>query len=250
MTARRSWIFGWIFGALGVLLVSLASWAVMQAQAPPAARSLAAMVPSGPVLMLEAQDFSRLLGDWNQSSEKQQWLASDNYRMFSRSRLFYRLSEAHNEFAAAAGFSPDMSLVESIAGTESVLALYDIGELRFLYITRLGSARTLENMLWQSRANFEPRNAAGHDYFVRTDPQSGRQAAFASTDEYLLLATAEEPLAQALDFAVGPGRGGGGQRRLVPRRGASVRRSRRTAPDAQHGRARTQPAFPILLGPR
>jgi hypothetical protein len=86
-----------------------------------------------------------------------------------------------------------------------VLALYDIGELRFLYITRLGSARALENMLWQSRANFEPRNAAGHDYFVRTDAQSGRQAVFAATDEYLLLATAEEPLAQALTLLAGQG---------------------------------------------
>ena len=201
MTARRSWVLaGW-----AAVLLGLASWALMQAQAPSAGGGLAEIVPSGPVLMLEAPDFSSLLQDWNNSSEKQQWLASANYQMFSRSRLFFRLTEAHNEFTAAAGFSPDMSLVESIAGSESVLALYDIGELRFLYITRLGSARALENMLWQSRANFEPRNAAGHDYFVRTDAQSGRQAVFAATDEYLLLATAEEPLAQALTLLAGQG---------------------------------------------
>jgi hypothetical protein len=201
MTARRSWVLaGW-----AVVLLGLASWALMQAQAPSAGGGLAEIVPSGPVLMLEAPDFSSLLQDWNNSSEKQQWLASANYQMFSRSRLFSRLTEAHNEFTAAAGFSPGMSLVESIAGSESVLALYDIGELRFLYITRLGSARALENMLWQSRANFEPRNAAGHDYFVRTDAQSGRQAVFAATDQYLLLATAEEPLAQALTLLAGQG---------------------------------------------
>jgi hypothetical protein len=198
MNTRRSWMLA----GLGVLLLSLASWALMQA---PPGRPLSAIVPSGPVVVLEAQDFSRLLQDWNGSSEKQRWLDSPNYRTFSRSRLFYRLSEAHSEFTAAAGFSADMPLVESIAGTESALALYDIGELRFLYITRLGSARALENMLWQSRANFEPRNAAGRDYFVRTDAQSGRQAAFAATDEYLLLATAEAPLAQALTLLAGQG---------------------------------------------
>jgi hypothetical protein len=185
------------------LLLSLASWALMQA--PPAGRALAEIIPSGPVLVLEARDFSRLLGDWNSSSEKPRWLDSANYQMFSRSRLFYRLTEARNEFTAAAGLSPDMPLVESIAGTESALALYDIGELRFLYVTRLGSARALENMLWQSRANFEPRNAAGRDYYLRTDAQSGRQAAFAATDEYLLLATSEEPLAQALTLLGGQG---------------------------------------------
>jgi hypothetical protein len=199
MSTRRSWIFA----GLGGFLASLASWALMQA--PPAGRPLAEIIPSGAVLVLEARDFSRLLGDWNSSPEKPQWLDSANYQMFSRSRLFYRLTEARNEFTAAAGLPPDMALVESIAGTESALALYDIGELRFLYITRLGSARALENMLWQSRANFEPRNAAGRDYYLRTDAQSGRQAAFAATDEYLLLATAEEPLAQALTLLVGQG---------------------------------------------
>jgi hypothetical protein len=199
MSTRRSWIFA----GLGGFLASLASWALMQA--PPAGRPLAEIIPSGAVLVLEARDFSRLLGDWNSSPEKPQWLDSANYQMFSRSRLFYRLTEARNEFTAAAGLPPDMALVESIAGTESALALYDIGELRFLYITRLGSARALENMLWQSRANFEPRNAAGRDYYLRTDAQSGRQAAFAATDEYLLLATAEEPLAQALTLLAGQG---------------------------------------------
>jgi hypothetical protein len=186
----------WILAGFSAVLLSVASWALMQA--PPATRSLAEILPSGPVLVLEAQDFSSLLADWNGSAEKQQWLDSANYDMFSRSRLFYKLGEAHKEFAAAAGFSPGMELVESIAGTESSLALYDIGDLRFLYVTRLGSARALENMLWQSRANFEPRNAAGSDYYIRTDAQSGRQAVFAATDDYLLLATAEEPLAQAL----------------------------------------------------
>ncbi len=192
MRTRHSWILAAFLAAL----LSVASWALMQA--PPASRPLAEILPSGPLLVLEAQDFSRLVQDWNASAEKQQWLGSANYEMFSRSRLFYRLTEARNEFAAAAGFSPDMALVESIAGTESALALYDIGDLRFLYVTRLGSARALENMLWQSRANFEPRNSAGSEYYIRTDAESGRQAVFAATDDYLLLATAEEPLAQAL----------------------------------------------------
>ena len=243
MTARRSWVLaGW-----AAVLLGLASWALMQAQAPSAGGGLAEIVPSGPVLMLEAQDFSSLLQDWNNSSEKQQWLASANYQMFSRSRLFFRLAEAHNEFTAAAGFSPDMSLVESIAGSESVLALYDIGELRFLYITRLGSARALENMLWQSRANFEPRNAAGHDYFVRTDAQSGRQAVFAATDEYLLLATAEEPLAQALTLLAGQGGAAAASDAWYHDAVQASAWPRGPAPDAEHGGAGAQPALPLLL---
>ena len=54
-----------------------------------------------------------------------------------------RLGEAQEQFAEAAGFAPDMSLVNSIAGGQSAIAIYDIGELEFLYVTRMPSARIL-----------------------------------------------------------------------------------------------------------
>jgi hypothetical protein len=136
------------FGIAGTALV----------QVPPPGAPLARYLPPGALLTIEARDFGALLRDWNGSNEKALWLASDNYRAFVRSRLLLRLEESQVEFAQAAGVSPDLPLVESIAGSESALGLYDIGSLQFLYITRLGSARAVENALWQSRANFEPRS--------------------------------------------------------------------------------------------
>ena len=187
--------------ACGLLVLALAASALMQvpASAPPLTR----FVPSGPLLVLEARDFSSLLADWNASREKPLWLGSTNYQVFSRSKLFLRLQEAHKEFTAAAGFTPDMSLVESIAGAESVLALYDVGKIEFLYISKLPSARRLQSLLWQTRASFEPRNVAGSAYYVRVEPKSGRIIAFAATDDYLLLATSEDPLAEALKLLAG-----------------------------------------------
>ena len=187
--------------ASGLLVLALAASALMQvpASAPPLAR----FVPSGPLLVLEARDFSSLLAGWNASREKPLWLESANYQVFSRSKLFLRLQEAHKEFTAAAGFTPDMSLLESIAGAESVLALYDVGKIEFLYITKLPSARRLQSILWQTRASFEPRNVAGSAYYVRVEPKSGRIIAFAATDDYLLLATSEDPLAGALKLLAG-----------------------------------------------
>jgi hypothetical protein len=81
---------------------------------------------------VEARDLSVLLRDWNTSQEKRLWLASSNYEVFSRTRLFMRLGEAQQQFAETAGFAPDMSLVNSIAGGQSAAAVYDIGELEFL----------------------------------------------------------------------------------------------------------------------
>ena len=186
---------------LSSTVVALAVWALVQAPAPPA--GLAGYLPPGPLLVLEARDFGALVRGWNASPEKAAWLDSDNHAVFSRSRLYLRLTEAHTEFAAAAGLPASMELLDSVAGSEAALALYDIGNLQFLYITRLPSARALETALWKARSSYETRNAAGFDYFVRTDPASRRVAAFAAAQDYLLLATREDLIAGALTLLAG-----------------------------------------------
>jgi hypothetical protein len=186
--------------ACSALLMALAVWAFSQAQAP---KSLAGYVPAGPLLYLESGDFGALVRDWNASAEKKLWLESASFQVFSRSRLYQRLADAQKEFAAAAGFPADMPLVESIAGGESALAVYNIGKLEFFYITRLETARAVETVLWRTRGSYETRNAAGTNYFVRTDPASRRTAAFAATNDYLLLATREDLIPAALKLLAG-----------------------------------------------
>jgi hypothetical protein len=177
-------------------------WATYRAAAP-AEQPLSKYVPAGPLLYLEAKDFSALLGDWNSSPQKHQWIQSDNYEVFSQSRLFLRLKGASDQFTAAAGLPPDMNFLSQVSGEHSVLALYDIGNLQFLYITYLPSAKSMETMLWQTRAKFEPRSAAGVDFYLRHDPESKREAAFAIAGDYLLLATREDLMASALQLMSG-----------------------------------------------
>jgi len=152
---------------------------------------------------MESPDFATLVHDWNDSPEKKAWLESDNYQAFSRSRLFLRLKDAQEQFAAAAGAPVDMSLLDSIAGRESALALYDIGNLQFLYITRLPADRSMDNALWRGKGNFEPRKVADLSYYVHTEPSKGRLVTFATTSDYLLLATREELMVGALSALSG-----------------------------------------------
>ncbi|MFQ5722881.1 MAG: hypothetical protein ACE5G6_00205 [Terriglobia bacterium] len=187
--------------ALGSVVVLSVS-ALVQVS-PPASRPLSNLLPGGALLVVEAQDFSALVQDWDRSPEKQLWLESDNYQAFSRTRLFLRLRERQEEFAAAAGFPPDMGLLRAMAGRESALGLYDIGNLEFLYVTRMPMARTMESVLWRMRGEYESRESAGRTYFVRVDPESHRVVAFAVTDDHLLVATREELLAAGLALLVG-----------------------------------------------
>jgi hypothetical protein len=189
-----------------LLLVSIvsigASWAAFRALAPEVP-PLSRYVPAGSLLYLQARDFSTLLGDWNSSPQKASWVNSKNYEVYSRSRLFLRLQGAGEQFAAAAGLPADMNFLTQVAGTQSALALYDIGKLEFLYITKLPSASSMQSALWQTRAKFETRSAAGRAFYVRCDPESQREVAFAVNGDYLILATREDLLAGALQLMAG-----------------------------------------------
>ena len=191
-----------------VIVVACAAigWATYLVAAP-AQPPLSEYVPAGALVYLEAKDLSALLGDWNSSAEKKQWLTSDNYEVFSRSRLFLRLKQAGGQFAATAGLPPDMNFLSQVAGERSVFALYDIGNLQFLYITYLPSAKSMQSALWQTRSKFEPRSAGGVNFYLRRDPESQREVAFAVLGDYLLLSTREELMAGALQLMSGkPGR--------------------------------------------
>ena len=191
-----------IFVVLVLSVSGLIGWSLFAPQGAPA-RPLDQLVPEGSMLYIEARDFAPLLKDWNSSTERAQWLKSDNYRVFSTSRLFLRLGEASDQFAAAAGLPPNMEFLSQAAGKESALALYDIGNLEFLYLSHLPSANFLQSKLWQSRSSFQPRTAAGKQFYVRKDDKSGRVVAFAVLDDYLLLATREDLLAGALELMSG-----------------------------------------------
>jgi hypothetical protein len=114
-----------------------------------------------------------------------------------------KLQRAQAEFAAAAGVPPDMDLLANVSGSRSALAIYDIGKLELVYITRLSSERFAGGALWKTRGAFEPRQSSGIDYYLKTDPASKRVAAFAVAKDYVILATQEDLLAGVLSLISG-----------------------------------------------
>ena len=195
--------------ALACLLAALAAGATtayFQLTSAPQP-SLAAFAPPGALLAIESPNFSVLLRAWTGSAEQKRWLAGDDYAAFSRSRLFDRLGQAQSQFAATAGLAPDAKFLDQVAGGQSLLAWYDIGNLQFLYITRLPSAAGTPLLALHDR--FEQRTSGDTAFYVRSqkDADSGqtRTVAFAVRGDYLLLATREDLLANALALMQHPG---------------------------------------------
>ena len=165
--------------------------------------SLSRYFPTGSLVYLEAKDLSALLAAWNGSPQKREWIEGSNYEVFSRSRLLLRLKAASDQFGAAAGFPPDVNFLTQVSGTRSALAIYDIGNLQFLYVTTLPWARSAQTLLWQTRTKFEPRVVAGATFYVRRDPDAKREVAFAVSGDHLLLATRQDLIAGALQLIAG-----------------------------------------------
>lgn len=185
-----------------IAIAVVAIWGGFRAKSAPET-ALSKFVPAEPMLVLQAKDFNALLATWNASAQKKQWVTSTSYEVFSNSRLFLRLKAAGDQFAVAAGIPPDMKFLTQVAGDNSIMAVYDIGKMQFLYITRLPSAQSMQTALWQTRAKFQPRKAGNADFYVRRDPESEREVAFAVSGEHLLLATREDLLAGALQLMAG-----------------------------------------------
>jgi len=194
----RFWKF-WQFGMLVCFGIVIGVWAA--AQVSVARQPLSNWMPAGALLYLESSDFATQLRDWNRSEVKTKWLASKNHEQFLTTRLVLKLKEVYREFSSAAGFEPDLDELETVAGTDTALALYDLGRLDLVYISRLPSAQLGQNVLTRVRADYQSRNAAGESYFVR---QSGnRTAAFAIAGDYVVVSTREDLLATALELIRG-----------------------------------------------
>ena len=183
---------------LGLALVA-GGVAWYQAGNPP--QALARLFPSGALLYLEARDFSHLLSDWNRSGVKQDWLASANYSEFQRSNLFIKLNGVYQAYGAAAGFSPDMATLLSLAGDQSALALYDLQHVQFAYISRLPETKIAQTRLWLTRGTFATREASGVTFYVKSAQDF--TVAFASVKGYLLVSTDEERMAGMLGLLNG-----------------------------------------------
>src|SRR5260370_36126239 len=153
------------FAVILVVLAAcgMATWGLFQTTRTPS-HPLDQLMPQGALLYIEAKDFAGLLKDWNNSQEQAAWLKSDDYRVFSNSRLFLRLTKAADEFAAAAGLRPNGKLLAEAAGTQTAIAISELGNLAVSVLSCLSSGDFTQSSLWQQRNKFQSRAAPGNPF--------------------------------------------------------------------------------------
>lgn len=194
-----------------VILLIAIGWtvALLLQPAPRTRLELARYAPGGALIYIEAQNLNRLLAQWQASSAHRRYGESANWRAFQNSRLYLRLLDRLQPIEAALGFELTEKHLSALAGSQSALVIYDIGNLEMLLITVTTRADALASLLFKQRSAFRQRTLRNQVYYVRegTHPETGEKAAagFAFAQGMLIVASSENLLRRTLTNLTAPG---------------------------------------------
>ncbi|HZS08360.1 MAG TPA: hypothetical protein VFD58_26240 [Blastocatellia bacterium] len=165
--------------------------------------SLAEDCPRGALVYAQFADLPALVRQWDDSSPKQQYLASTSFRQLTGRHLALKLAERWEEFNGAVGFPVDLALLGASADNRAALAVYDIGRLELVLIAPLSAEKVAANRLLQAAGSFEEQELPdGTTYRLReVEADHGRQKqqiAFAAVRGRFVLATSERLLLRAI----------------------------------------------------
>ncbi len=164
--------------------------------------TLANLMPKGAVVYVQSKDLTSQLKAWYLSPAHKRYFASSNYNAFSQSRLFLKFQERVQEFESATGIVLSEDGFASVVGGESALALYDIGELEFVFTTELPQAKLASSILAQKGDKLSTRKTAGITYYLKSMKAEGgaesRTFAVAIVGSRGIVATSEVLMQRAL----------------------------------------------------
>jgi hypothetical protein len=177
----------WLAAALAA--ISLAAW---RASPMFSGDSLLAAVPGRPLVAIHAQNLGDLARRVEALPAAQAYLKSKARDAYADSKLALKLSDRAERLSALAGMPLTLEALLDAAKGETTLALYDIGELQFLALTRLPAAEQAKLAFIADRARFAQRVYDGRTYFAKVDGESGLAFLFYQQDDLLIVASSPD----------------------------------------------------------
>jgi hypothetical protein len=168
--------------------------------------SLLAMTPGRPLVAVYAANLGALAGRVAALPAAQAYLHSKARDAYADSKLALKLADRAERLSALAGMPLTVDALLDAAKGETVLALYDIGNLEFLLLTRLPAAEQAKLAFVADRAKFTQRVYDGRTYYAKIDEAAGLAFLFYQTDDLLIVASSPDLLESAL-YAAGKAAG-------------------------------------------
>ena len=149
----------------------------------------AKMVPPGALVYVEVRDFGGRLQQFLQTEFAKKFPETRAFKDFTTTKLYNKLGDRISELEKATGFGLSLERASELAGGRSAFALYDIGELQFIFLTRMPFEKAAATALWDLRSQFEERMIDGVGYYFKEDPDGRTTLMFAIVGDILIAGT-------------------------------------------------------------
>ncbi|MEW6208969.1 MAG: hypothetical protein AB1631_11425 [Acidobacteriota bacterium] len=163
---------------------------------------LAAVMPRGPLVYVQARDLAALMKTWLASPVRAQFYDSPSFKAFSTSHVYLKFQDRKADIEKATGIGIDESRLAEFAGGASALSIYDIGKLEMVFVTEVARERAIATLLFKQLPQFQERSADGASYYAReftTDNGNlNQQFCFAYSDGKLIVTSTEGLMIRAL----------------------------------------------------
>jgi len=170
---------------------------------------LAAVMPRGAMVYVQATDLSALMKTWLASPVRSQFYDSASFAAFQKSRVFLKLQDRKKDFETAIGVGIDENRMAELAGGASAVSMYDIGKIEMVFATEVPRARAVASALFKQIPQFQERSADGTSYYVRDVTTDGgrlnQQFCFAYVEGKLIVTTTEGLMIRAIGNAKASG---------------------------------------------
>jgi len=140
-----------------------------------------------PVFYLEFKDFSRFLHNLQTDKNYQAFIESSVFKWYKNTRLGLKFPKRVKIFEDILEFSLSFKNIETISGKETSIWLFDIGELKLLFITRLSKSDYLKSRLARSRERFGEARIDTVTYYFKKDESGNKEVDFAFIKGNLIL---------------------------------------------------------------
>jgi hypothetical protein len=146
-----------------------------------------------PVVYLEFSDFSGFLRDLQKNTSYREFMGSSVLQWYENSRLGLKFPKRIKEFEDVLGFALSLDNINSLAGTETGIWLFDIGELEMLMVTHIPESDYLRSRIARSRDRFGEGKIDTIPFYFKKDEAGNREVDFAFLDNHLIISN--EPTA-------------------------------------------------------
>lgn len=167
--------------------------------------AMAALFPGKPLVFLYAPDLASLLSKARESGPTKNYLESRGMERFKESRLFLKLEVRMNELAGLIGQDLKPGDLMPLAGGRSGFGLYDIGELRFIYVTKISAEKLAATALWAARDQAQELEVQGSPCYMIVSGEGGSAVYFGMAGDYLVVSNMEDGFKDAFARAQGDG---------------------------------------------